>query len=101
MTENVTEVLAQPRYHVAVLCEDDDDPRDGYSDPLSYGEAVSAVQGLTAAPQPGMREIYIIEGDARDCPLAHGGDPESDTDMAARFLVDVVKGQEPFWSANP
>jgi hypothetical protein len=101
MTEDVTELLAQPHYQVAVLCEDNNDPRDGYSDALSYGEAVSAAQGLTAAPQPGIRDIYIVEGDARDCPLAHGGDPEPDLDAAARFLVDMVNGQEPFWSANP
>jgi hypothetical protein len=48
-----------------------------------------------------MRYIFIIEGGARGCPLAHGDDPESDEDAADQFVTDAVNAQgRPYWSAD-
>ena len=86
-----------PYYHVAVICDDRDDPRDGYSDGLDYEAARLGADSLviTTAGR-GLRAVYIVKGYRDTCPLAHHGQPERDPDAVA----DFVTGQEPYWSKD-
>jgi hypothetical protein len=92
-----------PHYHVVAQNQDDEVIySDAFTWPGARGFAADLIARPTgeAIPEAGLEAVWIIEGDAVWCPLAHGDGAVVDEQTAAEFLAQVIQ-QRPYWSARP
>jgi len=87
-----------PHFHV--VCQRDGcyvDYSDGYPEPGALAYAADLISPISGGRDEGLEDVWIVRADPSSCPLAHGDDPESDSENAVQFLQRVME-DEPYWS---
>jgi hypothetical protein len=94
------DVAAAPHYHVIaenqegeLICSD------GFTWPGAQGFAADLISPPAGAPvyEP-VQTVWIVQGEPKRCPLAHGDNVPVDEEAVPGFLDRVVQ-QQPYWSA--
>lgn len=95
------QLAAMPHYHVVAQNHDDEVIySDGFTWPGACGFATDLIAppAGAATPEVGLEAVWIVEGDPRRCPLAHGDGAADDEQTATEFLERAIQ-QQPYWSA--
>jgi hypothetical protein len=99
-SRHVGDVAAAPHYHVIaenqegeLICSD------GFTWPSAQGFAADLISPPAGAPvyEP-VQTVWIVQGEPKRCPLAHGDNVPVDEEAVPGFLDRVVQ-QQPYWSA--
>ncbi|MGB8390482.1 hypothetical protein [Mycobacterium sp.] len=100
-TQRLRDQLAVlPHYHVVAQYHDYEVVySDGFTWPGAQGYAADLITPvLGAALEPGLEVVWIVEGNPKWCPLAHGDCAADDEQTAAEFLERAIQQQQPYWS---
>lgn len=85
-----------PHYHVLWITGDDDlTYTDGHTRACALDHAAEVFAPQSGSAEVGLEAVWIVEGSAQDCPLAHGEEDVEDEDEE-EFLARVMH-HEPYW----
>lgn len=88
-----------PHYHVVTLRDQSYlDYSDGLTEAGAFAYAADVISPTMSEREPGLEGVWIVSIDPQSCRLAHGDDPDRQSEEALDFLVRVIQG-EPYWSA--
>jgi hypothetical protein len=99
-SRHLRDLDAAPHYHVIAQNQEGElIYSDGFTWPGAQGFAADLISPPAGAPvyEP-VQTVWIVQGEPRWCPLAHGDNIPTDEQAAPGFLAQVVQ-QQPYWSA--